>query len=255
MRCLIECPGHPELTIDLREGPWIDHAFTADEAICLGTDGIEGWDDSPGVKTEFTTNPAGDGAFMPTMLLLDSRVLTIHGVHHVRDLQTGSVTQRMFRDQVASLVGRAVTITVTDSTGPRAVTGMVSAQVPITRASQHTYEFSIIVTCPDPNKYSPPITFTTTDGQIKLENPGNTDTWATIHATGHITWLLAIHNGRRVSWTGDTNALTIDMSTMVPNTGTMSVDDAFRIEPGSSTVQIDATKGATITMTIRPAWR
>lgn len=258
MRVIIEQAASPAQCLSLSDGGWLDCLFVDSEAVALGEDGIEGWYDSLALRdADLESNPANHGAFLPVMRWYDSRVLTIHGVSTVAGL-AGATAVGRFLDRLNAFAGETVKVTVIDELGARSVTGVVSAQIPVTRKTTRTCEWSLIITCADPFKYGSPVVWAASGGRLVVENRGTASVLPSVTVTGSPTAFSFALDGHEVSWTGDgaARSVELDFTDMVPSAGTVGTDDAFRIPPGRSVVTVKTTpETAVASMVVRDAWR
>jgi hypothetical protein len=258
VRVIIEQADRPSQCLSMSDGGWLDRLFVDSEAVVLGEDGIEGWYDSLALRdADIESNPAGHGGFLPVVRWVDSRVLTIHGVYAVSSLAGTSAVGR-FLDRLNVFAGETVKVTVIDALGSRSASGVVSAQIPFTRKTNRACEWSMIVTCADPFKYGPPVTWTADGGRLAVENHGTAPSLPSVTVTGSPTAFSFALGGHEVSWTGDGKAqsVSLDFADMIPTVGTVGIDDAFRIPTGASSVTVKTTPATAVTsMIVRDAWR
>lgn len=230
--------------------------FESDTRYTKGTrwslESMDGWEDTPGVRESPTPRPQMDGGFMPSRLTVDHRVLTIRCI-----VVTGSsVEAASIETRVNDLMARTLTVTVEDAGGVGSCEGYLSASPStLLTGTQRALRFSLIITCPDPLKYGSEIVSHGSAGVLLACNPGRLPVWPTVEARGRMTMLTISYAGRKVVWQGDTNRLSLPFADMTPSTGTIVQDDAFRLPPGTSTVQYAVNDGADVDLTIRPAWR
>ena len=150
-----------------------------------------------------------------------------------------------------------MTLLVEDASGRRTLTGWIAdnpSQTLLTRLDAMT--FSLVVYCPDPNRYGETVCFPTSGGICRVWNEGNAPTWPRAVVSGHVTTLrLAMGDVGEVRWQGDSDGLELDFRDMIPSDGTIVKDLAFPIPPGSHPVTVSVDLGATVTMNLRPSWR
>lgn len=258
----LDSPSIPDLVLDGRgimPQP-VDYGVV----LGLASQGLEGWFDSLTPSLTMEGAPGLDGAFGPATTKLESRVLTIRGVHRVIPGLGSAVTVETFRDRLAQLTGEHVKVLVDGNVGERYVTGWVSDQVTVDHTAWNTTRFSLIVTCPDPFKYGPDVTRARTGaGTVVVSNLGTAPVYPTIEADS-VTALTVASGNRTVTWTGTSATnLSIDLRTMIPvnratgkAAGMVSLAPAPVINPGDQTVTLTPTPStANVRVTAASAWR
>lgn len=115
--------------------------------------------------------------------------------------------------------------------------------------------FDLIITCPDPVKRGDPVRYTASVGKCAVRNEGNTGAWPSVRVTGQVTFLTLSLGGHSVTWSGSADDLSLDFADMVPSSGAVTVDDAFQVPPGKSEISVSCNSGATVAVTVAPAWR
>lgn len=247
--------------IDFVDGGWKNPIWAEGHTVGLGEDGIEGWYDSLALRnTDIEPKISGHGGYAPASRSLDSRVVTIHGVHSILRDTAGSIAIGDFLDRLNAMAGQTVEIKVIDESGERTATGVVSAQIPIIRKSWWTREFSIIVTCADdPLKHGQPAFYTPENERVTVENNGTADCWPILHASNPngIRFLNASYGSREIAWEGDGSAtsLDLDFADMNPASGTVTRDDAWPVPPGGMEFGVSASKGTAVEVECAPCWR
>lgn len=160
------------------------------------------------------------------------------------------------RDRLNALACQPLTLTIEDAHGIRSADCWLADDTdPIPLPTEQAAAFTLVLYCPDPLKYGPPITYPASGGVIRIRNEGNAPTWPSIAVTGRATSLRLTLGDGEVRWQGDADGLTLDFRDMIPSAGNVTKDLAFRIPPGASTVTAAVDAGATVSMTVRPAWR
>lgn len=223
----------------------------------LEADGLEGWYETPGLKTEFQDNPTGDGVGFPLYPLQRERTLTIRGFAGPLDsLETGSL-----RDRLNDLVCRPLKVTVYDSQGERWVRGLVSDSTGITVYPNDTdLGFSLTLTCPDPLKYGHESSYEVRNGHALVENTGSVPVFPIVRVTslqpvGFVN--VADGSGAQVTWESDGSrtSIELDLRSMHVDWGTVRHDDPFTVPHGFSKVYVTMPRDATATVSVTPAWR
>lgn len=237
MRITITPDARPGEAVTLIDGSWLNLTWLRGEIRGLVKDGLSGWFDSlsPRVSdSDVVAIPQQDFSYWPSRVTLAHRVLTVRGVHRADRGHGGSSLQvAEFRDWLAALVGEAVEVLVEDQSGPRTVTGFVSAQIPLTGRDLSTTEFSIIITCPDGYKYVSPTDFAVAEGSAVVEQTGTGRTFPILICRGHTTYLVVSDpDGNRVSWRGDTTGLVWDLQDGLPlNADGVEVGETLDLDP------------------------
>jgi hypothetical protein len=248
MRITISTSTQPVLT--LSDGwPWHNQRY----GWFILKNGVEGLFSPPAITGDLTARVGQDGSFWPATLVTAHRVITLTCLYSARS----TVERAQAEDVINGLFGQRLTLTIHDAHGVRTCEGFISSG---TDASLTHYgdrlNFSLIITCPDPNLYGPEITFPVVSGKCKVENDGNTDSWPKIKVTGQCTALSISRGSQKITWRGSTSSLSLDFRTMIPSQGTMSSIDAFTIPPGESTLSVSTTPAtAKASVLLKSAWR
>jgi len=216
--------------------------------------GLQGWFGTPDVREDATSRDMSDGDLFPPRITQGARILTID----VAAICKSAVEAVQVVDDVNAFIGKKLTIVGEDATGQRIVSGFLAQDPsPEYMPDGTTVTFTLIIKCPDPYKYSNWVTFTQSGGTVKAINGGNADSYPKVHVEGvggnNVTYMTLTHNGKNVTWSGNASSFDLDFADMVPSSGTVSVDNAFAIEPGEQTVTVSS--NGSVTLYIRSAWR
>ncbi|BFK41584.1 hypothetical protein I070019H7_18840 [Bifidobacterium longum] len=234
-------------TIPLRDDYRWKHHIHA-----IKKNGITGLFGTPGMKESTTSIPQQDGDYWPSRITQKPRSISLDCV--IRGLSSAEAAQE--RDRINALFGKPLTIIEETAAGTRQLTGMLAADPePTMRWKEQGFEFGLVITCPDPLKYGQPVTYTTSGGVIRCQNPGTAATWPSVRISGHVTSLTLAYAGHRVQWQGDAQNLALDFRDMIPSAGIVTYDDAFQIPPGGAVVSAVVVGGGAASMIVRPAWR
>lgn len=214
-------------------------------------DGVEGLYGPTKPRETGEAIPGRDGSYWPSRLTGESRTITIKCAAK----RPSSVSLMAFMDRIGRLAYQPVTLIMEDAAGTRTLSGYIADSPSTTLLPSLTAcTFTLIVWCPDPNRYGTPVEYAMQSGRILVRNEGAIPSWPTVTATGTSRLTLRLDD-RRVTWSGSaTQPLRLDFTDMLPNQGTVTYDDAFQIPPGAHTVNV-TTDGTDIRMTVRPAWR
>lgn len=221
--------------------------------IALDRYSTSGWYESPEVNESTIERPQDDGDYWPSRLTLKKRVVTIRA-HIVQHAESSTVELSRFNDLCNALAGQRLTLMVEDPSGRRTAGCYLSSST-TWKSNLGFTNLTLIVTCPDPLKYGEPMSFPEVYGLIRYRNEGTAATWPRFDVSGHVTSLMLSSGESKVKWEGDADNLSIDFRDMIPSSGRITADQAFRIPPGSGEIRITSSPSATVTMTIRPAWR
>ncbi|MFT9278666.1 MAG: hypothetical protein ABF532_09670 [Bifidobacterium sp.] len=234
-------------SIPLRDDyTWKHHAWA------IKKDGIKGLLGTPGMKESTTSRPQQDGDYWPSRITQKPRSASLDCI--IRG--ASSVEAAAARDRVNNLFGREITIIEETAAGRRYLTGMLASDPePLMRWREQGFEFGLVITIPDPLKYGDPIVYTASNGLIRCENTGTAPTWPTLAVNGRCLALTVSLAWQKVVWQGDATSLAIDFRDVIPSSGKITYDDAFPIPPGTSAVAVQATAGAQVSLSVRPAWR
>lgn len=215
-------------------------------------DGISGWYGAQGAREQATDIPQQDGAYWPSRLTAGGRTVTINAAA----VCMSGIQLAALRDRLNALACQPLTLTIEDAHGIRSADCWLADDTdPIPLPTEQAAAFTLVLYCPDPLKYGPPVTYPASGGVIRVRNEGNAPTWPSVAVSGHATSLRLTLGDGEVRWQGDADGLTLDFHDMIPSSGTIVHDLAFRIPPGASAVTATVDAGATVSMTVRPAWR
>lgn len=217
-------------------------------------DGIKGWFGSPDVREDAVERMMSDGDLFPARITQGARVLTLD----VGACCESAIEAAKLLDDVNALIGKRLTVTGHDAHNERTVYGFIAEDIaPEFKSETEIVTFTLIIKCPDPLKYSDWLTFVQSGGTVKAINGGNAPSLPKIHVDGvsgnNVTYVTLTHGGRTVSWTGNVASFDLDFADMVPSAGTVSIDNAFEIEPGEQSVTVSS--NGLVTLYIRSAWR
>ena len=219
----------------------------------LLADGVKGWQGTPAVREGVTDGVGHDGDLWPQSMTQGARTVTLSGA------VCASSTMELARaiDRIDALVGKRLTVTCEDAHGRRSAEGYLSDDPdPRVYPDERTATFDLVMTCPDPRLYGPWVAYAGT-GTARVANHGTAPSYPRVHAEGStLTTLTLTCGGQSVEWQGSATALDLDLSDLVPSTGTLSQDNAFAVPPGGAAVSVSATgTDAAVTILGRDAWR
>jgi hypothetical protein len=227
-----------------------DHWLRPDGILGIRKNGIKGLLGTPGYKESFESKPQQDGEYWPSRLTQKARDITID----ITAKRHSSVENATLTDRLCNLLGRPLTLTIHDAHGERTLTGALADDPePTMRWSEQGFDCSLIIHCPDPHKYGDWIPYPASNGLIRVENTGNMDSWPVIRTSG-VSRLTCSLGDRAVIWQGSTAPLTLDFADMQPSQGLVTLDDAFAIPPGRSTVAVNIDRGQ-MSMLVRSCWK
>jgi phage-related protein len=216
---------------------------------------IKGWFGSPAPREDTTESVGRDGDFWPTTITQGGRTVTLSGVILARS----ALELARAIDQVNGLMGHTLTIEAEDAHGLRIAEGYLSDDPdPQILGDEDKATFDLIITVPDPHKYGRWAAYNMPFvGSVSIRNNGNVPSYPKINITPiygqKVTYLTLTCAGKTVSWTGSTDELTLDLAEMVPSSGTVTIDNAFALQPGTNQVTISTDGYATLYT--RDAWR
>lgn len=218
---------------------------------------LEGWYGALGVDADLQRIPGRSGCYAPGSYASGSRTVTLGVAWRCRsDIETARLLDRLDR-----MTSGVMTLTVEDPHGRRRAACHLSDRIEPSFAPDGTAAWTdIILTCPDPLKYGDPVRFPVRGGRAIVENRGNAPTLpvVTVERGAGLSFLsVADHDGHEVAWTGDgtPTSLTLDFASLNPTVGQVTMDDAFEIQSGTTTVYLTADSASEATITVTPAWR
>lgn len=259
MRVTIFPVDDPANMIVMVDSSSLNSMYIRGEACVLLHEGLEGWYESLTPSLSLDRIPTQDGAWNPSIVTLEPRVLTIRGAYY----SAGSMLAAgLFRDRLALLPGRELVVRVEDELGVREVHGWVSDTVDIQPVGAWACQFTLQISCPDPLKYGHEVSLTVTDNLASAENTGNHATFPVFTISSPITRFTAECSGKSFMWTCDyASPLTIDMRLGIPRVpdgqivGTASIDDLISFLPGVNSMTVSTMPAHTaVTCGWRPAW-
>lgn len=220
------------------------------------SDPVEGWWPVPDPRVETAEVPQQDGDYFPALVNVSRRIVTVRGV---RIGLSSSLEVHDAMRRLNALVKRTLTLSVEDGGGVlSSQCYMSSGAEMVMRHSEDVLEFSLILTCPDPVKYGPPVAFPVSGGTVSVENTGTADVFPTFRVDGAVSSLQVSLGGAVVSWRGSANGLTLDCRTGFPVdssgrlVGTLIDDDLFKIPPGVSKLSVKS--DGNVSVEVRPGW-
>jgi len=217
-------------------------------------DGISGWFGTPDVREDAVERSMSDGDLYPARITQGARILTLDIAACCESALEAAKTV----DDVNAFVGRRLTVSCEEANGQRIVYGFLAEDPsPEYKPDGKAVLMSLIIKCPDPYKYSNWMEFTQSGTKINVINGGNAPSLPKVHVEksgdSNVTYMTLTYKGRQVSWTGSAAFFDLDFADMVPSTGTVSVDNAFAIDPGNQEVTVSC--NGVVTMNLRSAWR
>lgn len=233
-----------------------------DDEIILGTarDGqrgwylasCDGWEGTPAPREKAESASGRDGDLWPSMLTQGARTLTLSGFARCESAVEGARAAA----RVNALFGQPLEVVGEGADGRRRVRGFLADDPRVRLAKRGAIvAFDLVISCPDPHRYGDPLTFRAAGGVCKVANEGNIGAWPVVEAAGPLTFLTLSMGGQRVSWSGSAQSLVLDFADMEPSTGIVTYDDAFQVPPGRSDVAVSCNSGASVALTVAPAWR
>lgn len=227
-----------------------DHWIRPDDILGIRKNGIKGLHGTTGYKESFESKPQQDGEYWPSRLTQKARDITID----ITAKRHSSIDNAALTDRLCDLLGRPLTIIVHDPHGERTLTGALADDPePTMRWTEQGFDCSLIIHCPDPHKYGPWLEYPAANGVAVVENTGNMATWPVIRASG-VSQLTCSLGDQAVIWQGYTGPMTLDFADMQPSQGLVTLDDAFAIPPGRSTVAVNIDKGG-LSLFVRSCWK
>jgi phage-related protein len=216
---------------------------------------IKNWFGSPAPREDVAESVGRDGDFWPATITQPNRVVTLSGVicaHSALELAQAV-------DKINGLMGHTLTIESEDAHGVRIATGFLSDDPdPQILGDEDKATFDLIITCPDPHRYGRWSAYSFPfEGTVEVRNNGNVESYPKVKVTQlygqQITYLTLTCSDKTVKWTGNADELTLDLAEMVPSSGTVSIDNAFALQPGINEVKISTDGYATLYT--RDGWR
>jgi hypothetical protein len=257
MRVTVTPLSQPSWAFSLMDGSGLTRWPINGEILGTLRDGLDGWLNGVAPKYEAPDIPGDHGSYSPDEIYLSSRILTIRGVYRATRAAS-SVSASAFADRIAALIGEYLTITVEDAAGVRTVEGFVSAIPAHDRRADHTFLFTLIITCPDPLKYGREVLFPVTGSTVTVDQPGTGRVFPRVLVSGPVTVLDVQVPGYRVRWVGEAPNLDLDFRDAFPlsggvETGTLVWSQVFRLPPGESTIAVES--DGDVQIGIRPGWK
>lgn len=212
--------------------------------------GLTGLYGTPQTREKGEAKPQMDGDYWPSRLTQGGRIISMKCSTAARS----SVEQRSRLTRLCDLMARPLTILVEDEGGMSSLTGYVADDIdPTVFFSRDRMWFTLLIYCPDPFRYGPWLEYPAANGVALVENTGNAPTWPVIHASG-VSRLTCSLGDQAVIWQGSTAPLTLDFADMQPSQGLVTLDDAFAIPHGRSTVAVNIDTGS-LSLFVRSCWK
>lgn len=215
----------------------------------IESEGLKGLYGSPAPREKGISIPQADGEYWPSRLTQGGRDITMK----CSTASRSSVENRDRIRRLCDLMVKELTIIVDDEAGRTYLTGYIADDIDATVFfSRDRLWFTLLIHCPDPNRYGTWVESPSDNGIIRVENTGDAASWPKIVANGCTSISLSL-GAHSVRWSGSKSPMSLDFADMNPSQGVVVVDDAFQIPPGTSTIPISA--DGDVTMLVRPAWR
>lgn len=250
MRVVIQSPDDTLVLSDSR-------FWTAVPGWWLQKDALNGWWGTPDIRVETSDIPQQDGQYWPALINTAHRTLTIRGMCTLAS-STLNIHEAMAR--VNALVAKPLTVTVEDGGGALTTQGFISSGTgAVMHHSEELLQFSLILTCPDPLKYGPPVLFPVSGGVARVENLGTADVHVRFVVSGNVSSLTATLGDAEIAWQGPAGAgLSLDTSDLLPLregalVGTLTRDDIFKVPPGVSDIAV--VSDGVVSVEVRSGWR
>lgn len=221
------------------------------ESCWIMEDGITGWFGTPAPRESPLEGTGRNGDVWPAEITQGARRVTFEGGARF----DSEIAATSFTSRLNALFGQHLKVACHDASGVKWAIGYLSDDPqPEYLKSQEELLFTLLITCPDPNKYADPISYASSGGICRVINAGDTETWPSVEATG-VTSLSVSYGGHEVRWAGSAASLTIDFRNPVAATGELTSNDAFTIPPGVHEVRVAANSGAKVALLVPSAWR
>lgn len=212
--------------------------------------GVQGLIGATKPRETGTVKPQQHGSYWPSRLTGESRTITLDCVAAA----PSTVSAARLVDRISDLAYRQVTLDVIDASGMRSLTGFIADDPSTTfLLSMAAFTFTLIIYCPDPFRYGDWVSYPASNGLVQVEQIGNMESWPIVRASG-VSRLTCSLGDRTVVWSGSSTPLTLDFESMQPSQGIVSVDDAFAIPPGRSSIPVSIDAGQ-LSMLVRPCWK
>lgn len=239
MRCSLIVSGKEPIILKSLESDTIGMFIVSDD----------GWTGSPAPRESPITRVQTTGDYFPPRLTQGARTVTLEAL----GVFESELEAREKVNHVLSFIGEKITLRVEDPDAVRSVTGYISDDPRfVFLENGRVIQFSIILTCPDPYKYEDAQAFAAANGVIKALNRGNVPTYPVVKVAGAVTSLTVACGSQQVKWEGNANGLTIDFKAMKPSSGILTLDNAFQLMPGWSTINVSTN---TASVLVSSAWR
>jgi hypothetical protein len=228
----------------------LDNRLDASGDAWIKEKGIQGLVGATKPRETGTAKPQQHGSYWPSRLTGESRTITMDCVA----ARGSTVSSAHLIDRISDLAYREVTLKVSDANGGRTLTGFIADDPSTTfLLSMTAFTFTLIIYCPDPFRYGDWIPYPASNGLIRVENTGNMASWPIVRTTDVSRLTLSLGD-QMVVWNGSKDPLTLDFESMQPSQGVVTLDDAFAIPPGRSSVPVSVDAGQ-LTMLVRPCWK
>lgn len=219
------------------------------------TGGVEGWFGSPDIREEPVKLTMEDGDYFPSTLSQGARPITLS----VFIKGKSSLDLEVQLDRLNAMMGQKITVIGESAIGCRQCEGFIAEDpAPIINAYGQTASCDIIITCPDPYKYSPIKYRYQIQPTVHIENPGNVEMYpfySIYSASGFINEISISCAGKTLVWRGAAYEAHIDTKNMTCSSGYFSSPTLVPIKLGGDDVTISADKAFDGEIITRPAWR
>lgn len=217
--------------------------------------GVEGWFGSPDIREEPVKLTMEDGNYFPSTLSQGARQITLS----VFTKGKSSLDLEIQLDRLNAMISQKITVIGESAIGCRQCEGFIAEDpAPIINAYGQTASCDIIITCPDPYKYSPIKYRYPIQPTVYIENPGNIAMYPyyKIYSnSGSINEISISCAGKILVWRGAASDVHIDTKNMICTSGYFSSPMLVPIKVGGDNITISADKAFGGEIIAQPAWR
>lgn len=260
---IIPDSGHPVHARDAAYGyEWWKHTcFLLKKADDY--EGIENWATTAPLKnTDPEPYPNTAGSIPPVNLTYAHRIPVVH-FYYLSGPEGSSLATAQEKRNIRGLTGQWVTLYVHDEEGLLYARGYISTAPTISPIDSTSFEATIIITCPDPIKYSIYEDYQLSNGaSLTWKSSGDYPTYPRVTIDEAVTAVRITVNGNLFDWEGSADSFILDGVNNIPYdqagnylTGTIAAT-ALQLPPDSDNIiQVSAAGAASSVVSVHNGWR
>lgn len=226
-------------------------------------EGIENWDTTAPLKnTDSEPYPNTAGSIPPVNLTYGHRIPIVH-FYYLSGPEGSSLATTQAKRNIRELTGQWITLYVHNEEGLLHVRGYVSITPTISPIDATSFEATIVVTCPDPIKYSAYEEYQLSGSNyLTWKSGGDYPTYPIIAINKSVTSVHITVNGSLFVWEGNSSSFVLNGANNIPYDldgnyldGTVAAD-VLQLPPNTvNTIQVIAANVGASIVSVHNGWR